>query len=97
MADDEEDGADAVFGGDGAARDDGERRREGEGGDGDESDVGGAGSEFGGAFCRRVRGKFVALGEAGAVGLVLKAPHEGSGIEEVDGGDAEGVGGHWLV
>jgi hypothetical protein len=28
---------------------------------------------------------------------VLEAPHERCRIEEVDGGDAEACGGHWLV
>ena len=33
----------------------------------------------------------VALGEGGGEGWVLEVPHEGSGVEEVDGGDAEHV------
>jgi hypothetical protein len=37
------------------------------------------------------------LAEAGAVGLVVEGPHEGCGIDEADGGDAEGSWGHWLV
>ncbi len=45
--DEEKDAADFVARGDGAAGDDGERR--GESGDGDETEVGGAGVEFGGA------------------------------------------------
>lgn len=45
--DEEEDAADFVARGDGAAGNDGERRSEG--GDGDETEVGGAGVEFGGA------------------------------------------------
>ena len=61
--------------GDGAAGDDSERGGEGEGGDGDEADVGGARGEFSGAFGGRVGGELVAFGEAGAIGLVLEAPH----------------------
>ena len=33
----------------------------------------------------------VALGEFGGEGRVLEVPHERSGVEEVDGGDAEHV------
>ncbi len=83
VADDEEDGADAVAGGDGASGDDGERR--GVGGDGDESQVGFAGGQFGGAFGRGVGGEGVAGGEIGAVRLVVEGPHERGGIEEVNG------------
>ena len=97
MAHDEKDGAHAVARGDGAAGDDGELGREGQGGDGDESDVGVGGGELRGAFGGGVGGEDVAFGEALAVGLVLKAPHQGCGIEEADGGNAEAVGRHWLV
>ena len=31
----------------------------------------------------------VALGEGGVKGWVFEVPHEGRGVEEVDGGDAE--------
>jgi len=34
----------------------------------------------------------VTLGEFGGEWWVLEVPHEGGGIEEVDGGDAK----HWL-
>ena len=97
MAHDEKDGADAVARGDGAAGDDGEGRGEGQGGDGDESNVGIGGGQLRGAFGGGVGGEDVAFGEAGAVGVVLEAPHQGSGIEEADGGNAEAVGRHWLV
>jgi len=36
----------------------------------------------------------VALGEFVGEGRVLEVPHEGSGVEKVDGGDAE-FGGWW--
>ena len=35
----------------------------------------------------------VAGGELGVVGWVVEVPHEGGGVEEVDGGNAEGDGG----
>ena len=94
---DEDDGAYAVPGGDGAAGDNGEIGGEGELRDGDESDVGLSRGEFGGALGGSVGGEVVALGEAGAVGLVLEGPHQWSGIKEVNGGDAEMSGGHWSV
>jgi hypothetical protein len=34
----------------------------------------------------------VALGKFGGEGWVLEVPHEGSGVEEVDSGNAEPVG-----
>lgn len=87
MTDDEEDGADAVAGGNGAAGDDGERGCVR--GDGDEAEVGGTGGEFGGALSWGVGGEGVSGGEIGAVGLVIEGPHERGRIEKVDGGDAE--------
>jgi hypothetical protein len=88
VADNEEDGAHAVAGGYGAAGDDGERRSVS--GDRDEAEVGFTGSEFGGAFGGGVGGQGVAGGEGGTVRFVVEGPHEGCGIEEMDGGDAEG-------
>jgi hypothetical protein len=34
----------------------------------------------------------VALGESGGEGWMFEVPHEGSGVEEVDGCDAKSVG-----
>jgi len=85
--DDELDGADFVERGDGAAWDDGEIGREG--GDGDEAEVGSGGEELVGAECGLGVVEAVALGESGGERRVLEVPHEGSGVEEVDGGDAE--------
>ena len=84
---DELDGADFVERGDGAARDDGERRRER--GDGDEAEVGACGEKLVGAEGRLGVVEGVALGEIAGEGWMFEVPHEGSGIEEVDGGDAE--------
>ena len=88
--DEEEDGADVVERGDGAAGDDGERG--GEGGDGNEAEVGVTGEELVGAEggCGVVDG--VAGGEDRGDGRVLEVPHERGGVEEADGGDAEGDG-----
>jgi hypothetical protein len=35
--------------------------------------------------------ELVALGEGGGEGRVLEVPHEGSGVEEVDGGYADRI------
>jgi len=88
--DEEEDGADVIEGGDGAARDDGEIG--GEGGDGNEAEVGDAGEELVGAEGGLGVVDGVAGGEGGGKGWVLEVPHERGGVEEVDGGDAEGDG-----
>ena len=85
--DDELDGADFVERGDGAAGDDGKFRCER--GDGDEAEVGASGEEFVCAARRKCVVKGVALGEFGGQGWVFEVPHEGGGVEEVDGGDAE--------
>ncbi len=87
VLDEEEDGADVVEGGDGAAGDDGEVW--GEGGDGDEAEVGFSGEEMLGAEGGLGVVKGVAGGEFGGQGWVLEVPHERGGVEEVDGGDAE--------
>jgi len=85
--DDELDGADLVERCDGAAGDDGEIGCEG--GDGDEAEIGSGGEELVGAEGRLGVVEGVALGESGGEGRVLEVPHERSGVEEVDGGDAE--------
>lgn len=92
MADDEDDGAHAILRGDGAAGNHAEQGCQGEGGDGDEADVGGSGSQFRGAFRGSIGGELVALAEARAVRLMLEAPHQGGGIEKVNGRNAETVG-----
>lgn len=85
--DDHLNGANLVQRGDGAAGDDGELRRKG--GDGDETKVGPGGEELVGAERRLGVVEDVAFGERCGEGWVLEVPHEGSGIEEVDRGDAE--------
>jgi len=94
---DEEQGAHAAFGGDGAAGQDLEAGSCGEGGDGDEADVGVTAGETGGACGGGHTVDLVAQGERGIQGRVFEVPHERRGIEKVDGGDAQaGVrgGGH---
>jgi len=90
----EEQGTDTALGGDGAAGENAQGRVGGEGGDGDEADVGVPGvirteGEAGCALRGRHSFDFVAEGEWVAEGRVLEVPHEGRGVEEVDGGDAE--------
>ncbi len=84
---DELDGADFVERGDGAAGDDGEIGREG--GDGDEAEICAGGEEFVGAERGLGVVEDVVVGEMFGEGWVFEVPHEGSGVEEVDGGDAE--------
>ncbi len=86
--DEEEDAADLVERGDGAAGDDGEIGSEG--GDGDEAEVGGAGVEFRGAGGGEGVVDVVAGAERGGGGLVLEVVEQGRGVEERDGRDAEG-------
>ncbi len=88
--DDELDGADFVEGGDGAAGDDGEVG--GEGCDGDKAEVGATAEELFSAEGRQGVVKVVALGECGGEGRVIEVPHEGCGVEEVDGSYADGMG-----
>ena len=97
MAHDQKDGAHAVARRDGAAGDDGEPGRERQSGNGDESDVSSGGGQLRGAFGGGIGGEDVAFGEARAVGLVLKAPHQRCGIEKTDGGNAQMIERHWLV
>ena len=87
---DELDGADFAERRDGAAGDDGEVRRKG--GDGDEAKVGAGGEDLVGAQRGLGVVEGVALGESGGQGRVFEVPHEGSGVEEVDGGDTKPVG-----
>ena len=84
------DGADFVEGGDGAAGNDGEVGSERC--DGDEAEIGAAAEEL---FCAEgwqgvVKG--VVFGERCGERRVFEVPHEGRGIEEVDGGYADGIG-----
>lgn len=86
---DEQQRADAGFGGDGAAGEHAQAGCGGERGDGDEADVGLAGGEAVGALGGEQVVDLVALGERAGEGWVLEVPHEGRGIEEADGGDAQ--------
>jgi hypothetical protein len=87
VLDEEEDAADFLERGDGAAGDDGERGREG--GDGDEAEVGCTGVEFGGAEGGKGVVDVVAGAEVGGGGLVLEVVEQRSGVEERDGRDAK--------
>ena len=84
---DELDAADLVERGYGAAWHDGEVG--GEGGYGDEAEVGAGGEKFGGAEGGLSVVEGVALGQFGGMGRVLEVPHERRGVEEVDGGYAD--------
>jgi hypothetical protein len=84
---DELDGADAVERGDGAPGHD--TQGWGERGDGDEAEVGGAGEKLACASRGLREVDVVAEGEGRAEGRVVEVPHEGRGIEEVDGSYAE--------
>jgi len=88
--DDELNRADAVERGDGATGDDGEIGRERS--DGDKAEVRATGEEFVGAERRFGVVKGIAFGEFGRERRVLEVPHERGGIEEADGGDANGMG-----
>jgi len=86
---DQEQGADALFGSDGASGKDAQRRVCGQRGDGDQADVGLAGSQAVGALGGQHAVDTVAAGELGLKRRVLEIPHQRRGIEEVDGGDAQ--------
>jgi len=60
-----------------------------EGGDGDETDVGGSGGQARGAFGGGHAGYLIAGGERRVEGRMLEVPHEGRGIEEADGCNAQ--------
>ncbi len=79
IADDQNDGPDAVLRSDNAGRDYGERRREGEGSNGNEADVGFAGSELDGAFGGRVGGEEVAWAKRERSGSWSKLHIKGAG------------------
>lgn len=87
--DEQEDAADLVEGGDGAAGNDGELGCEL--GDGDEAEVGGAGVQLAGAVGGRGVVDVVVRAELGR-GSVLEAVEERRGVQEGDGGDSEGHG-----
>ena len=84
--DDELDRSHAVQAGDGAAGHDAELG--GEGGDGDEAEVGTVLEEVARALGGGGEVDVVALGEGGGEGWVVEVPHEGRGVEEIDGRDA---------
>ena len=79
---DEEQGTDAVFGSDGAAGEDAQRWIVGEGGYGNEANVGLASSEAVGAFGGQHAVDPVALGQLRVAGRVLEVPHEGRGVRK---------------
>ena len=86
--DEQEDAANLVKAGYGAAGDDGQLRREL--GDGDQAEIGGAGVELTGAVSGRGVVELVAGAQSGGGGWVLKVEQEGRRIQEGDGGDAKG-------
>lgn len=88
--DDELNRADAVERSDGAAGDDGQIV--GEGGDGDEAEVGATSEKLVGAERGLGGVEVVSLGEFCRTRRVLEVPHQRCGIEEVDGGYADGMG-----
>ena len=88
--DDELNGANVAEGRDSASGYDGEVRSDG--GDGDETEVGASGEKFFGALRWHGVVELVPRGECEGAGRMLEVPHEWSGIEEVDSGDANGMG-----
>lgn len=84
--DEEEDAADFVMGGDGAAGDDGEVG--GEGGDGNEAEVGGAGVELGCADGGQGVVHVVVLAQRLGCGLMFKVVEQRGRVQKRDGGDA---------
>jgi len=86
---DEEQRANAGLGGDGAAGKDAKAGSGGEGGGGDQANIGGSAGQASGAFGGGHSVDLIAEGERGAEGGVLEVPHEGSGVEKVDGGYAK--------
>lgn len=85
--DEQEDAADFVQRGDGAAGNDRELGRKC--GDGDQSQIGCTRVELGCAVCGRGVVRRVAGGELGCAGCVFEVVQKGGGIEESDGGDAK--------
>ena len=86
ILDEQEDTADLVERGDGAAGDDGECGCEGC--DGDEAEVGGAAVELGSADRGQGVMHVVVLAQRCGCGLMFKVEEQWSGIQERDGGDA---------
>lgn len=86
VLDQQEDAADLIAGGYGAAGNDDERG--GESGDGDQTQVGGAGVKLGGADGRQGVVDIVVLPEAGGRGFVFKVVEQRSRIQKGDGRDA---------
>ncbi len=86
---DEKQGANAALGSDGASGEDFEAGSGGESGDGDETDVGRAVGQAGSAIGGGHAIDSITEGERVAEGWMLEVPHEGRGIEEIDGGDAQ--------
>ncbi len=56
---------------------------------GDQANIGGSAGQASGAFGGGHSVDLIAEGERGAEGGVLEVPHEGSGVEKVDGGYAK--------
>jgi len=72
----------------------------GQGGDGDEADVGCARGQTGGALGRQHSINLIAKGELSVERGMLEVPHEGRGVEEADAGNAQtgwGTGTHVLL
>ena len=85
----EQQGADAVFGGDGATRQDAQSGRGCERSNGDEADIGLSGGEMVGAFRGQHPMDVIALGEGSLQRRMLEVPHQGRRIQKANGGDAE--------
>ena len=97
---DQEQGTDTALGGDGTAGQDAQAGSCCKGGDGDQPYIGRAGCQ---AICA-LRGQhavdLVAKGKRGVERRMFEVPHEGRGIEEADGCDAQtglGQGSHALI
>ena len=82
-------GANAALGGDGAAGQDAQAWYCGQCGDGDEADVGFARGQLGGAFGGRHAVNLIAECEWGLKGRVLEVPHQRRGVQKADGGNAQ--------
>ena len=83
-----EQGADVIPGCDGTAGKNTQPGGGGKCGNGDETDVGGSRGQARGALGGGHAVYLVAAGEHGFEGRMFKVPHEGSGIQEADGGNA---------
>ena len=78
-----------MLGCDGAARKDLQAGSGGECRDRYKADVGCAGCEFVSTLCGEHPVDFVSLSKLGGERWMFEVPHEGCGIEETNGGDAE--------